>query len=58
MLALGQTMGNRFIPDGFVIAEVLGVINLAWLGMMIMLSQADVVVPEQFISSHGENIVP
>ena len=51
-------MGNRFIPDGFVIAEVLGVINLAWLGMMIMLSQADVVVPEQFISSHGENIVP
>ena len=42
MQQTGITMANRFIPDAKGLTEILGGLGFTWLGIMIMLSQADV----------------
>jgi hypothetical protein len=42
MQQTGVTMANRFIPNAMVLTEILGGLGFTWLGLMIVLSQADV----------------
>ena len=42
MQQTGVTMADRFIPDAEVLTGILGGLGFTWLGIMIMLSQADV----------------
>ncbi len=42
MQTAGATMAKHFIPDAEGLASILGGIGFTWLGIMIMLSQADV----------------
>jgi type IV secretory pathway VirB6-like protein len=42
MQQTGVTMANRFVPDAEELTGILGGLGFTWLGIMIMLSQADV----------------
>ncbi|MDA8153103.1 MAG: type IV secretion system protein [Acidithiobacillus sp.] len=42
MQQTGVTMADRFVPDAEVLTGILGGLGFTWLGIMIMLSQADV----------------
>ena len=42
MQQTGVTMANRFIPDAMGLTGILGGLGFTWLGLMIVLSQADV----------------